>query len=90
MAMIGVEIADAAVRTRIVAAICGNYRYQATVPGPNPGDAPVPNPVTKGEFAVSVLKKWLKEQVQEYELNQASEAARKAAADKIAAEVVIP
>lgn len=90
MPVIGVNITDQTLATRIVNAICGQYGYKDMVPGATPTAPPVPNPVSKPNFANDVIKRWLKENVQAWETNQAGDAARKTANDKVAVEVIIP
>jgi hypothetical protein len=78
MAVIGVDITDNALRNRIVAAVCGLNGYT--------GDG---TPASKVAFANDWIKRLLKDQVRGFESSTAGEAARKAAADKADAEVVI-
>lgn len=79
--------APAAQRTRILDAFTTAYSYQPTMKNAQGQD--IPNPQTRAQFMKAKLAEYVRESVKAYEAGQASEDARKAAATKVDAEVVI-
>ena len=57
-----------------VAAICGQYGYQAQVADPDHPGEQMSNPVTSESFAKAQLLRWLRENIEAYTVRQANAA----------------
>lgn len=88
MAQLTITVPDAQV-ARVLAAFKAQYGYSDTVPGPNPGDAPVPNPESATQFVRRKLREYVIEIVRAHEATAAAEAARVSAANAVTTDVVL-
>ncbi len=86
MATISLTIPDA-IAVRVLDAMAYGNGYTDTVTDMN-GD-PLPNPITKMQFAKNVLKGWIKSNVVAYESVKAAENAREVAIEAATAEITI-
>jgi hypothetical protein len=86
MAILSITIPDD-ITARVISAVAYNNGYSDTVPDQN--GQPVPNPLSKTQFAKDILKNWIKANVVSYEATKAAEDARQAAEDAGVSDITI-
>jgi len=85
MAVITVTLPDAT-NADLIAAVCANDNYQAIIPNPLNGGAPMQNPLSQGEFAISRLVAWGVDHIHRWQAAQAQAAGDAAVASARAAQ----
>jgi hypothetical protein len=88
MATLSITIPDA-IAARVLDAVAYGNGYSDMIPDPMGSGNPIPNPITKTQFAKNVLKDWIKANVVSYESVQAADTARQAAIDAANSQIVI-
>lgn len=73
MAIFSVEIADEDVM-RVIESLCVNYGWQENISDPADPMGTVGNPETKAIFANRMVRQFLGEHVQKYEIDKATKA----------------
>lgn len=73
-------MANINIRPRHVTALCARYGYQATIPDPNNVGQTIANPQTDNAFAEQVVRRWVRDETEQYEKRQAAITAESAVA----------
>ena len=71
MAIFSIEIADNDVG-RVIESLCVNYGWKDVITDPSDPMRNIPNPETKAVFANRMVRKFLSDHVQKYEIDKAT------------------
>lgn len=85
--MIDIQVADKVLESRIIDAVCGQYKYQDKIKNEN--GLEIDNPISKAAFTQNIVRSFLTEVTVAYESNKAAQIARDACIAKAKSEISI-